>query len=104
MVLIVQEPWYCLYYSCGTACTGVAVLPVQELWCCLLISVALVTLLLILLLWAANWRERPESSWFLLDWSELAAFLLRAIFTKEVFLLTHPAGRYGDRSKTKCKT
>ena len=78
----------------------------QELWFSVLAAMTLLTLLIILLLWAANRSAANRSAanhstanrhlkatWHVLDWADLTAFILRTMFMKEVFLLSNNASR-----------
>jgi hypothetical protein len=56
----------------------------KELWYCILVSMAVITMLLIVHLRAAGCS---------LDRGELTAFIIRTIFNKEVFILPHPSSR-----------
>ena len=73
----------------------------QELWFSVLAAMTLLTLLIILLLWAANRsaanhsaaNRHAKAAWHVLDWADLTAFILRTMFMKEVFLLSNNASR-----------
>ena len=77
----------------------------------MLAAMTLLTLLIILLLWAANRsaanhsaanrsaanhsaaNRHAKAAWHVLDWADLTAFILRTMFMKEVFLLSNNASR-----------